>query len=107
MTTTEKLANIFTLEFVTKNSDLADLDAIYQKVAELAPEITKDELKEFLTAVSETMCENELSESDLDNVAGGIGLLAVAGGIAAVAGVFTATYVVGTAIGKFIRNLRG
>lgn len=107
MTTTEKLANIFTHDFVKENSDLADMDAIYGKVAEIAPEITKEELEEFLISVSKVMGENELSEKDLDAVAGGIGLLAIAGGIATVAGVFTATYVVGTAIGKFIRNLRG
>lgn len=107
MNTAEKLANIFTPEFVKENSDLADMDAIYEKVAEIAPEVTKDELSEFLTFVSQAMGEAELSENDLDAVAGGIGLLAIAGGIAAVAGVFTATYVVGTAIGKFVRNLRG
>ena len=47
MTVTEKLANIFTTEFVNENSHLGDMDSIYEKVAERAPEITKEELAEF------------------------------------------------------------
>lgn len=107
MTATEKLANIFTPAFVQENSELSTMDAIYAKVSQIDPEITREELEEFLTSVSKAMNESELSAEDLDSVAGGIGLLAVAGGIAAVAGVFTATYLVGTAIGKFVRNVWG
>lgn len=107
MNATEKLVTIFTPDFIRENSELSDMDSIYAKVIEVAPEITKEELTEFLTSVSEVVKQQELSENDLDAVAGGIGLLAVAAGIGTVAGVFTAGYVVGTAIGKFIRNLRG
>lgn len=107
MNNTEKLAAIFTAEFVKENAELDNIDAIYAKVAEIDAEIPKQEVVEFLTAVSEQLSKNELSEDDLDAVAGGLGLLAIAGGIVTVCGVFGATYAVGTAIGKCIRNLRG
>lgn len=106
MTVEEKLTNIFTAEFVQANADLDSIDAIYAKVAETNPEITKAELEAFLTTVSDAMHQSELSENDLDSVAGGIGLLAVAGGIVAVCGVFGATYAIGTAIGRCVYNIR-
>lgn len=107
MNNAEKLVTIFTPEFVQANADLDSVDAIYEKVAQIAPEIGKDEVVEFLTNVSALMNQDEISENDLDNVSGGIGLLAIAGGIVTVCGVFGATYAVGTAIGKTIKNLKG
>lgn len=107
MTTAEKLANIFTPEFVQENADLDNMAAIYEKVATIAPEITREELEEFLGSVSDAMRKSELSDDELDTVVGGIGLLAVAAGITAVCGVFGAAYAVGTAIGRFVRNIRG
>ena len=106
MTTTEKLEKIFTADFLKENASVDSLDALYAKVCEVDASVTKAELEEFLCAVSDEMHKQELTTEDLDNVAGGIGLLAIAGGIATVAGVFTATYAVGTAIGKFAYNLR-
>lgn len=107
MNNAEKLVAIFTPEFVQANADLDSVDAIYEKVAEIEPEISKDEVVDFLTNVSVMMNQDEISENELDNVAGGIGLLAIAAGIGTVCGVFIGTYTVGTAIGKTIKNLKG
>ena len=61
--------------------------------------MTKADFETFLASASNEMHKEELSSEELDSVAGGIGLLAVAG-------VFTATYKAGTAIGKFAYNIR-
>ncbi len=106
MNNTEKLVAIFTPEFVNENANLSSIDAIYEKVVLIEPAISKREVEEFLIAVSELMHRNELSENDLDEVSGGIGLLAIAAGIVGVCAVFGATYAIGTAIGKTIYNLR-
>ena len=106
MMNAEKYEKIFTEEFVEANANIDNIDAIYEKAHEIDSTVTKDELVEYLSAVSDVMHQDELSDSDLDNVAGGIGLLAIGAAITAVAGVFGATYAAGTAIGRTIYNIR-
>lgn len=62
----------------------ASFDALYADVVSRIPEVTKEDLAEYVIAVGKAIDKNngELSEDALDDVAGGITLLAiVVGGV--------------------------
>ena len=95
----ERLNKLFgDSEFLKKNTDKETLDEIFTAVSAEIPEITKEELEIYLTAVSKSMSTGEVSEEDLDHVAGGMSWAAAA----AMLGLF---YKGGYAIGKTIYNL--
>ena len=105
MNKTEKLNELFaSAEFLEANKDLNNLEDVYEATRALIPDLSKEELSAYLENVSMNMQNGEVSEEDLENVAGG-GILAVAGGIAAVCGAIRGCYAVGTGIGKFIYNI--
>ena len=92
-------------DFVEAHKDLTTLDEIYAVVVKEVPEVTKEELDEYLCKVSQQMenLENgELDESALEDVAGG----AILETLAAAAGIITFCYGAGCAIGKAIKKWR-
>lgn len=104
----EKLNLLFgNQEFLEKNSDLDSIEGIYSAVSAEYPEITIDEMKEYLVLVSKSMHNDEFSEDDLDDVFGGITVLGACAAIAAVGGAVTVCYNGGKAIGKAIYYIWG
>lgn len=102
---TERLNEIFgNPEFLEAHKDLDNFDAIYKAVLECDSDISREELTEYLELISKNMDNGEISEADLEDVAGG-GILAVAAGIAGVCAAISGCYKVGTGIGKFIYNV--
>ena len=110
MTTIEKLNALFAdAEYIASIKDLDNMPAIYASVSAKIPGVTEEELSEYLRAISAMMATDEISENDLENVAGGFGWAALAGGIATVYGVIklvNGCYTAGENLGKFIGNLR-
>lgn len=96
-------------DFFEKNKDLASVEEILEKVNETYPDVTKEELVSFLTEVSEVMhTQGELSEGDLDNVAGGsITFLTCCVAACVIGGTAYGCYKAGKAIGQAIYNLWG
>lgn len=87
--------------FYENNKDVATTEDIIAVIQREVPEATAEEIDQFLTMVSEQLLRegNELSEEELDNVAGGFGItLTVAGVCAFIKG----AAVVGTAIGTAV-----
>ena len=106
MTNIEKLNELFAdAAFVESINNLDNLDAIYEAVNAKAPEVTKEELGEYLTAVSGMMDKGEITEGDLDNVAGG-GLGTFIAAAYGVVKLVNGCYTAGSNFGKFIGNLR-
>lgn len=102
MNKTEKLNELFgSAEFLEANKDLDNLEAVYEATLAYIPDLSKEELSAYLELISKNMDTGEISEEDLENVAGG-GILAVAAGIAGVCAAISGCYKVGTGIGKFI-----
>lgn len=101
----EKLNTMFAEKAFYENHDFSSLDALYTEVVVEVPDLTKDELAAYLTAIGQALEKNtdgELSVDDLDEVAGGIGImtLIVAGGV-----IYAAAWAgskVGPAIGEAI-----
>ncbi|MBQ6999502.1 MAG: hypothetical protein IJN67_00475 [Oscillospiraceae bacterium] len=92
-------------EYVEKIRDLTTLDEIYAAVVAEIPELTKEELDDYLGRLSDAMAameSGELNESDLDNVAGG----AILETLAAIAGIITFCYGAGCAVGAAIKKWR-
>ena len=107
----ERLGEIFSDQaFLDANQDLDNFDSVYNAVVIRDASITKAECQEFITLLSERMHADELSEDDLEDVAGGvivtITALGVAKAVALAAGACGACYVGGTAFGKFLYNCR-
>lgn len=75
MTAREKLEVLFSeKDFFKVNADKGSFEEILAVVHERYPEITEEELNEFLEAlcdVMHNMDHSELTDSDLENVAGG------------------------------------
>lgn len=110
MTTFEKLNELFSdAGYVDSIKDLDNMADIYKAVSSEIPDLTEDDLSQYLHAISKAMSEDELSEDDLDNVAGGFGWAALLGGITATYAVMkliNGCYTAGENLGKFIGNLR-
>lgn len=88
-------------EFYEKNKAVATNDELVALIRREVPEATEEEIDRFLTMVSEQLLSegSELSEEELENVAGGFGItLTVAGVCAFIKG----AAVVGTAVGTAI-----
>lgn len=87
--------------FYEKNEDVATNEDIIAVIQREVPEATKEEIDQFLTMVSEQLqCEgNELSEEELDNVAGGFAITLTVTGVCAF---IKGAAVVGTAIGTAV-----
>ena len=103
----DKLSVLFSESaFVESIKDLDNLDAVYAAVASKIPEVTKDEVENFLTAIAANVGTGEITDDELDNVSGGIGFLAVVGGAAAVIGLMNGCYTMGNNLGKLIGNLK-
>ena len=109
MTNSEKLNELFSdAEYIASIKDMDNMPAIYASVSVKIPGVTEEELSDYLHTVSKAMAMGEISESDLDNVSGGFGWGALAGGIAAIYGVIklvNGCYTAGENLGKFIGNL--
>lgn len=94
----EAMAKVFTKEFLEKNKDLDNMDAIYAAAVKEDSSITRAEFDEFMTKVSDQMASvkpGELDEKALESVAGGITWEV----FAAISGVcYGAGYAVGQAI---------
>jgi hypothetical protein len=84
--------------FYEKYKDVATAEELLAAVKQEVPEATVEEIDQFLTKVSEQLQDNaeELSESDLENVAGG---LAITFTVAGVCAVIKGAAVVGGAVG--------
>lgn len=101
----EKLNTLFSEKAFYESHDFSSLDALYTQVVAEIPELTKDDLAAYLAVIGKALEEanGEISEDELDNVAGGaIGLttLIVAGCVIGLAG--WAGSKVGPAIGEAI-----
>lgn len=109
MTNYEKLNALFANnEYIEKIKGLDNIDGIYEAVVAEIPEVTKEELTAFLTAISERMHTGEISEDELENVSGGFGWAALGAGIVVAGGVvalINGFYDMGEHLGKFIGNL--
>lgn len=91
--------------FLEANKDRVTLDEIYEAVVAVEPNVTKEELDQYLLQVSEAVAvqnQSELSENDLDGVAGG----AVALTFTLVAGIIGGAYAAGLAIGEGIAHYK-
>ena len=78
MKNNEKLNELFSNRtFVESIKDLDNLPAIYDAVKAEAPEVTMDELKEYLETISGLIAQGEISEEALEDVAGGKGVLGI------------------------------
>lgn len=101
-----KLNQLFANQgFLKVNKDLTSLDEIFDVVVKEIPEITKVELDNYLTSLSEAMEKNsddELDEAVLENVSGG----AILETLATAAGIITFAYGAGFAIGSAIKKWR-
>ncbi len=64
-------------EFVKQLESMESVDEVKKLFASNNVELTDDELNEFFGSPLEESKGDELNETDLDNVAGGIGLTAV------------------------------
>lgn len=102
MNNTEILNSLFSNpEFLSSNKDCEDYESIYTSVVAIAPSVTMDELKAYLETVSKGMSTgDELSDTELDNVAGGGGIT-----IWVVITAVSGCYAIGEGIGKFIYNI--
>lgn len=102
ITVTEKLGILLSGEtFYEKYKDVATSEEIIAVIQHEVPEATAEEIDQFLTMVSEHLqsTEGELSEADLENVAGGFAVtLTVAGVCTFIKG----AAVVGTAVGTLV-----
>ena len=89
--------------FLEKNKDKGTFEELYAAVKEVEPSITEDELDAYLQTVSEqmhaTVDSGELSEENLENVAGGSWAV-----VAGLCGLLTFCYKAGQAIGEGIYN---
>ena len=107
MTNIEKLSALFSKEnFFEVNKDVASAEEILQIVHKEYPDITAEELDDYLRELSAEMHkldgeDGELKEDDLENVAGGITL----GTILLIGGAAYAGYKAGEKIGEFIYNI--
>lgn len=102
----ERLNELFVNpEFLEKNADRGTVDEIFEAVSAEIPEITKKELEDYLVAVSKTMSPDEISENDLDSVAGGISFLGACAAIYGVGCALSVCYKGGKAIGQGIYYL--
>lgn len=98
----EKLNAIFgNPEFVNANKDKDNFDAVYAAVIACDSTVSREDLQAYLEEISAGMHsgEDELSEQDLANVAGG-GI-----GAAGVIALLGACYKLGEGLGKFIYNV--
>lgn len=106
----EKLNNLFTADFLEKNSDVASIDKLYEEVTKVDTTITKADFEEYIEAISYKMHQsNELSEEALDEVAGGgpitwMTMVTIAGGIVSVTNIVSFCYKSGKAVGEAIYN---
>ena len=102
MTTIEKLTALLSEQsFFEEYKDLGNPDEIIAAIQSKVPEATADEIDQVLTAVSSTLLQEngELSEDDLDDVAGGFAVtITVAGVITAVKIAAAAGTVIGGAV---------
>lgn len=90
-------------EFLQKNADKETVDEIYEAVVAEMPDVSKEEVENFLINVSKTMDVGEISEEELDNVAGGgLTWLGVCAGIYATGQALSFLYKAGKKIGKAI-----
>ena len=105
MTTIDRLNKLFSDKaFLEANKDKVTLDEIHGAVVAVEPDITKEELDQYLLQVSEAMAgQTELSADELDNVAGGA-VVTLSIGLAA--GIIAGAYGVGLAIGEGIAHWR-
>lgn len=105
----EKISSVLGApDFFEKNKDLASVEEILERVNETYPEITKEELVSFLSEVSQVMhTQCELSEGDLDNVAGGVTFLTCCVAACVIGGAAYGGYKAGEALGQFIYNIWG
>lgn len=103
----ERLNELFVNpEFLEKNADRGTVDEIFEAVSAEIPEITKKELEDYLITVSKAMSTGEVSENDLDNVAGGgITFLGACAAIYGVGCALSVCYKGGKAIGQGIYYL--
>lgn len=105
MTQYEKLEEVLQDELIRSQvANMHDPDEVYALVTEEGVDIPKEAFLEFLgcmgEAVAEKMEEAELTEDDLDTVAGGTGLFVTIGGLTVkVTGAAAAAFGTGMAIG--------
>ena len=102
MSVEERIAAIVTPDFLEANADLDSIDDIYAAVAAQDETISRTEFEAFIKVASVYAdgVSDELSENDLVEVAGGIGILAAAAAVAAVGGALGVCYKGGTKIGQ-------
>ncbi len=101
MTSIEKLNQVFTKDFIQANKDIGNIDDLYDQVVKVDNSISREEYDKYISELSEAMHHDELSESDLENVAGGFAW-PVVGGVCAL---ISLCYKGGEAIGKGIYYL--
>ena len=109
MTQYEKLEKILENEEIKAQvQSTADPDRVYEILSQNGLDVSREAFDELLAslgqAVSEQMGEGELSLDQLDNVAGGSGILITAGGVtirltAAAAAAFGVGFAVGVGVG--------
>lgn len=101
-TVMEKLGVLLTDKaFYENNKDVATPEEIIAVIQREVPEATTEEIDQFLTMVSEQLQRegNELSEEELDDVAGGFAVtLTVAGVCAFIKGAAVVGGAIGTAV---------
>lgn len=109
MTQYEQMEKILENEDIRAQiSTLTDPDEAYRILTENGLDVPREAFEEFLMsigeAVNEKLGEDELSEDDLENVAGGAGIALAIGGVsikmtAAAAAAFGTGFAVGVGIG--------